>query len=358
MESNLTVLVAAQRRPEEITIPFDAADVDYLLVSNASMKEFGNETVRALIKRDFDVVLTHQTGPDSLIASVFAKIFRTPVVMRIGGDAWKIHTAKLREFESRGQIIDILKRALLIILNRLTHPLLDGYIPVSTALAETVERKSTVDGISIQPVVLPIKKPYLLNQGRHPSESNRIKIMTVTNLDFRGKFEGLKRALNGVEEVLEEENAEFHIYGGGSFKSDLEEYIIDNYNILYSSNRINIHGYTDNTNQIYKEGDIFVYYSYNDGYPNVVLEASSAGLPVISNPDHGMKEQVIDGETGYLIPISNKQKFVDALESLCESQELRHELGISARDHVRQTNNPQIIGEQLVEALRIILDRK
>lgn len=47
--------------------------------------------------------------------------------------------------------------------------------------------------------------------------------------------------------------------------------------------------------------DAFIYTTLFDGMPNVVLEALSAGLPVIAPDVGGIREAVIDGETGFLL---------------------------------------------------------
>jgi glycosyltransferase involved in cell wall biosynthesis len=48
--------------------------------------------------------------------------------------------------------------------------------------------------------------------------------------------------------------------------------------------------------------DAFIYTSYFDGLPNVVLEALGAGLPVIAPDVGGIAEAVVDGDTGFLVP--------------------------------------------------------
>ena len=48
--------------------------------------------------------------------------------------------------------------------------------------------------------------------------------------------------------------------------------------------------------------DAFIYTSYFDGLPNIVLEALGAGLPVIAPDVGGIAEAVIDGHTGFLVP--------------------------------------------------------
>lgn len=53
--------------------------------------------------------------------------------------------------------------------------------------------------------------------------------------------------------------------------------------------------------EIFKNSHIFVYPSYKEGFPTVVLEAMAAGLPVITTPVGGVKYALKDGINGYFI---------------------------------------------------------
>jgi putative colanic acid biosynthesis glycosyltransferase len=91
--------------------------------------------------------------------------------------------------------------------------------------------------------------------------------------------------------------------------------IIDNFNndIIFVSmgKKINIEnkrliqiGYKVNKSDIYKvyrASDIFVIPSVDDNFPTTVLESFANGTPVIGFNSGGIKEQILDGENGYLV---------------------------------------------------------
>ena len=66
---------------------------------------------------------------------------------------------------------------------------------------------------------------------------------------------------------------------------------------------------------LYALADVFVYVSDLDGYPNVVLEAQTAGVPVVANDAHGMCDQITDGETGYLVDPEARRALFDRVRA-------------------------------------------
>jgi glycosyltransferase involved in cell wall biosynthesis len=73
--------------------------------------------------------------------------------------------------------------------------------------------------------------------------------------------------------------------------------------------------------------DIFVLPSRHENLPVAILEAMAAGLPVISTCVGAIPEQVIDGETGILVPPGDSSALRDALSLLIGSPELRLAFG-------------------------------
>jgi glycosyltransferase involved in cell wall biosynthesis len=71
-----------------------------------------------------------------------------------------------------------------------------------------------------------------------------------------------------------------------------------------------------------------------DGLPNVVLEAMAHGLPVVSTTLAGVREAVVDGECGLLVPPGDELSLADALQRLLSDGALRSRLGAQARRRV------------------------
>lgn len=63
-----------------------------------------------------------------------------------------------------------------------------------------------------------------------------------------------------------------------------------------------------------REHDVLVLPSVEEGIANVVLEAMSVGLPVISTDCGGMQEVIESGSNGFLVPVRNPKALADAIE--------------------------------------------
>ena len=59
--------------------------------------------------------------------------------------------------------------------------------------------------------------------------------------------------------------------------------------------------------------DVYLYTSSVDGLPNILLEISSLGLPIIASNDGGVGEFVVDQKTGMLCEIEDIDAYVQAL---------------------------------------------
>lgn len=71
-----------------------------------------------------------------------------------------------------------------------------------------------------------------------------------------------------------------------------------------------------------------------EGFPNVVLEAGAAGLPVVTTRATGAIDSVIDGQTGYLIAVDDDVALVDRLNYLASDSKLAKRMGEAGRARV------------------------
>ncbi|NQV02278.1 MAG: glycosyltransferase family 4 protein [Bacteroidia bacterium] len=101
--------------------------------------------------------------------------------------------------------------------------------------------------------------------------------------------------------------------------------------------------FTSEPNFVFERIDILVLPSlYKEGLPNVLLEAMSMKLPVISTDITGIPEVVFDGETGYLTDPGNIEQFSDAIEKVWSSRETCERMGNNARKLMEEKMDKRI----------------
>jgi L-malate glycosyltransferase len=72
----------------------------------------------------------------------------------------------------------------------------------------------------------------------------------------------------------------------------------------------------------------------NEGFPNSVMEAMAASLPVVATDTGGTSELVSDGLNGYLVPPGDPVALQNRLEKLCVDPELRIKMGQAGRQRI------------------------
>jgi len=80
---------------------------------------------------------------------------------------------------------------------------------------------------------------------------------------------------------------------------------------------------------------VFLMLSYFQGCPNASLEAMAAGLPVVANPDGGTQDQVMDGETGFLLPETDLEGIAERLVYLLCNPLVAKRMGCAGRERAR-----------------------
>jgi glycosyltransferase involved in cell wall biosynthesis len=91
-------------------------------------------------------------------------------------------------------------------------------------------------------------------------------------------------------------------------------------------------GWRDDIGSVLRQLDLLVIASREEGLPRVLLEAFSAGVPVVSFPAGGIPEALTDGQTGFLVQDSSAEALAARLRTLMTGDPSRlREVAINAR---------------------------
>ncbi len=104
--------------------------------------------------------------------------------------------------------------------------------------------------------------------------------------------------------------------------------------------------------------DLLAFPSYREGFPNVLLEAASAGLPVVGFKATGTIDAVIDGSTGALVEIGDVTGLSNAMGRYLREPFVRKQHGEAGRRRAARDFRREDIWQALVDNYRTLLGKK
>jgi glycosyltransferase involved in cell wall biosynthesis len=134
--------------------------------------------------------------------------------------------------------------------------------------------------------------------------------------------------IDAAVEVLERfPDARFEIIGEGSERAAL----VARAEAHGVSHAFTFAGSCDDVPAHLAETDIFVLPSRSESFPNAILEAMAAGLPVIASGVGGILELIDDGRTGLLVPPGEADALAARIMHLMDDAAEGARLGAAAR---------------------------
>jgi glycosyltransferase involved in cell wall biosynthesis len=151
-------------------------------------------------------------------------------------------------------------------------------------------------------------------------DHRQFNLLTVTNLRYQQKFDGVKNILEGLREPFKRhDELRYQVAGDGKYFSQLKQLLAE----YPYSDRVDVLGFRSDIPQVLARANAFIYLSYLDSYPTVILEAQAAGLPVIGGDAVGVPEAV--GDAGILCQ-PTPTGVSDTVNQLLENEFLRTDL--------------------------------
>lgn len=314
---------------------------------------------RYIERQESEAVLVYNgSGLIGVVGTLLSRYHDLPLLIRQNGDIfrqhWETTLEQVRNHEWRG----LATHLPFALLTRTILRHADGFIPVTSALSETIHRQTGCPKARIVAAPNPVDgdeyAPPERENGRRNGEEG-LRLLTVTNLNFRGKYEGVTELIDGVVPLLRRRpELEYVVAGDGRYYDQLNRYLEQRVSDDVRR-RIRTPGFVEDIAPLYWDADVFLYASYIDGYPNVILEAQAARLPIVTNPAYGIAEQINDGESGLFVDPSDRDALRNTTSQLLDDQAERERLGRNARARVEAENDSKIIASQLYDAVQTIV---
>ena len=125
-------------------------------------------------------------------------------------------------------------------------------------------------------------------------------------------------------------SAKCMIVGGGPEKANLQKQVLK----LDLQDKVIFTDFQTDAISYINAMDIFVLPSEKEGLPRAILEAMLMEKPVVACDTTGSSELVVDGKTGFLVPVKKPEIMADAILKLIASADLRKKFGQNGKTMV------------------------
>ncbi len=159
--------------------------------------------------------------------------------------------------------------------------------------------------------------------------------------------------LDAMPLVLREyPNTRLGILGDGPLRPQLEAQIAK----MGLADTVRLFGTSSAVSQYLSAADVFVLPSRSEGLPIALLEAMSAGLPVVATRLEGMDDLVKHGERGLLVPVDDPRALADAILELLSDPPAARRMGAAARSLVMENYTEDIMCKQYLSLIERYLE--
>lgn len=159
------------------------------------------------------------------------------------------------------------------------------------------------------------------------SDCTAKRIIAVGRLDYQKSFDRLINVWELLKKNSASEGWRLDIFGQGEWLDMLEEMIQSKG--LSDSTKINVP--TDEIAKEYAGSSILAMTSHYEGFPMVMIEAMSAGLPVVTfDYKCGPRDIISDGIDGLIVTDGDLNAFATALLGLMADDNRRKQMGSAA----------------------------
>jgi glycosyltransferase involved in cell wall biosynthesis len=197
---------------------------------------------------------------------------------------------------------------------------------------------------------------------RNRNEENRVRVLTVGLLEKRKGadvlYEIIPKILSNfadVEFILVGPAFPMPELGNNTLPVAIQKKFAKKPNILQRAHFAGV--VPDNElYQAYANADLLILPSRYESFGLSVVEAMSFGLPVVAWKAGGVAETVVDGETGILVPVEDRQGLIEAVGRLVTDRQLRLRYGANARQRYLSNFSTSISVPRTISAYRDIAE--
>jgi glycosyltransferase involved in cell wall biosynthesis len=168
-------------------------------------------------------------------------------------------------------------------------------------------------------------------------------------------FVGRLVADKGINELVEAfirvhaENNSARLMLVGPFERELDKLAPETESLIEKHPHIINMGWQDEVRLFLAMSDVFVFPSYREGFPNVVMQAGAMNLPSIVTDINGCNEIIVNGVNGIIIPPRDTEALKNAMLEFMGDKEMRMRMCPVARKMVADRYERSYVWDELLK---------
>ncbi len=297
-----------------------------------SLFHVNTQKLSFVLNHKIDMVTSQDPFVLGYISYSLAKWLRAPLHIQIHTDIFSPYF-KRESFYNRVKVF--MARRLL--------PKSNGIRVVSKRILDSLKREVA---IKIEPFLLPVRvdidfiKENKITVG---IKENYPQFDTFFLMASRMTIEkNITMAITAMKNVVKRfPKTGLIIVGEGPMYNYLQS-LIRSYGL---AENIILEKWSDDLVSYYKTGDLFINTSNYEGYGRTIVEALSAGMPVLTTDVGCAREMIIQGKNGFIIPVAGKKELSSAMIEFLGDNELRKRV----KDGAKQTKVPVLSKDEYLE---------
>jgi glycosyltransferase involved in cell wall biosynthesis len=287
------------------------AEVIYLDVGRIRyLNPFILKRVISIIKgKNIDLIHT-DSSTETFYAGIAAKVMKIPLI-------WHIRVSEREWFLDK--ILSFLATRLILVAHALNRrfPRFEGS-PKMLVIYNGID----LEEFDNFPATSPIRDEFNIS-------ADTVLLGCIGRIEER---KGQKVLISAMRDV---DNAKLILAGGGDsgYIKSIQRFCHE----FGIGDRVFFTGYRKDIPAVLKELDIFVFPTImGEGFSRSILEAMTAGKPVVATDNAGNPEAVVDGLTGYIVPAGDSSALAVKLNELIGNKKTRTAMGRAGRKRVEE----------------------
>lgn len=158
---------------------------------------------------------------------------------------------------------------------------------------------------------------------------------------------GIKEIIRALKRAKDAGATNLHVDVVGGFHADPVCELIQQNQV---EDMITLLGFVDDQKKftVFANSDAYLLPSYYEGFPHTILEAMAFGLPVIASDIGGVRDAIVDGQNGFIVPRYDDQELSLRMRDLAGNPELCRTMRERNRNDVRQYDS-SVVHRNLVD---------